>query len=308
MDRLEAMAMLVSSVEEGSLSAAARRMQIPVATLTRNVNDLEALVGTKLLVRTTRKLSLTDAGTEYVASARRILEQVDEQERRAAGEFTTPRGELVVTTPVQVARLRVLPVINQFLTQYPEIRIRLLQSDRNVDLVDSHADVAVRIGRLRDSSLVATRVGAVRVVVVANPELLEKHGVPQTPEDLRAFPCVVFDSPHLSPWRFRTPGTEQTFTIADVPRLLVSSPDAAADAAIDSIGATLLLEHDVASAVSAGKLQFILQEFEVEPIPIHLVHLSRNMMPVKLRRFIDFAVPKLRESLAEFGRVPSNQN
>src|SRR6185436_14192054 len=183
LDRLEAMAMLVASVEEGSLSAAARKLRIPVATLTRNVNDLEATVGTKLLVRTTRKLLLTDAGTDYVASARRILEQVDEQERRAAGEFTNPRGELVVTTPVQVARLRVLPVVNQFLTQFPEIRIQLLQSDRNIDLVDSPADVAVRIGRLADSSLVATRVGLLRVVVVASPALLKQHGVPRSPED-----------------------------------------------------------------------------------------------------------------------------
>jgi DNA-binding transcriptional LysR family regulator len=142
-------------------------------------------------------------------------------------------------------------------------------------------------------------------VVVASPRLLEKHGVPRTPEELRDFPCVVFDSPNLSPWRFRSPDTKQIFTIADVPRLLVSSPDAAADAAIDGIGATLLLEHDVAPAIKSGDLQFILQEFEVEPIPIHLVHLSRDMMPVKLRRFIDFAVPELRESLAEFGRNPS---
>jgi DNA-binding transcriptional LysR family regulator len=300
------MAMLVSSVEEGSLSAAARKMRIPVATLTRNVNDLESLVGTKLLVRTTRKLKLTDAGGEYVASAKRILEQVDEQERRAAGEFTIPRGELVVTTPVQVGRLRVLPVITQFLTSYPEIRIHLLQSDRNVDLVDSHADVAVRVGRLRDSSLVATRVGTLRVVVVASPALLAKRGEPTTPDDLRDYPCIVFDSPSLSPWRFRHPDTEQLFTIADVPRLLVSSPDAAADAAIDGVGATLLLEHDVAAAVNAGKLKYILQEYEVEPIPVHLVHFSRDMMPVKLRSFIDFAVPKLREALSDFGRIPES--
>ena len=299
------MAMLVSSVEEGSLSAAARKLRIPVATLTRNVNDLEAMVGTKLLVRTTRKLSLTDAGADYVAAARQILEQVDEQERRAAGEFTNPRGELVVTTPVQVARLRVLPVINQFLTLFPEIRIQLLQSDRNIDLVDSHADVAVRIGRLRDSSLVATRVGLLRVVVVASPVLLKKHGVPRSPEDLRGYPRVVFNSPFLSPWRFRHPEASEMHTITDTPRLLVSSPDAAADAAIDGVGATMLLEHDVAAAVRAGKLRFILQEFEVDPIPVHLVHLSRDMMPVKLRRFIDFAVPQLREALADFGRIPS---
>jgi DNA-binding transcriptional LysR family regulator len=206
---------------------------------------------------------------------------------------------------VQVARLRVLPVINQFLTLFPEIRIQLLQSDRNIDLVDSQADVAVRIGRLSNSSLVATRIGMLRVVVVASPSLLKKYGMPRMPEDLHEYPRVVFNSPFLSPWRFRHPDANEFHTLAGAPRLLVSSPDAAADAAIDGVGATMLLEHDVAEAVCAGKLRFILQEFEVDPIPMHLVHLSRDMMPVKLRRFIDFAVPKLREALADFGRAPS---
>lgn len=301
MDKLEAMAMLVASVEEGSLSAAARKLRIPVATLTRNVNDLEALVATKLLVRTTRKLLLTDVGGDYVAAARRILDQVDEQERRAVGEFTNPRGELVVATPVQVGQLRVLPVITQFLALFPEIRIQVLQSDRNIDLIDSHADAAVRIGRLSDSSLVAIRVGTLRVVVVASPNLLKKQGTPRLPKDLHEYPRVVFNSPFLSPWRFRHPDANEIYTVADTPRLLVSSPDAAADAAIDGVGATMVLEHDVAEAVSAGKLRFILQKFEVDPLPVHLVHLSRDM-PVKLRRFIDFAVPRLREALSDFGR------
>jgi DNA-binding transcriptional LysR family regulator len=305
LDRLQAMAMLVSSVEEGSLSAAARKLRIPVATLTRNVKDLETLVGTKLLIRSTRKLELTDAGADYLASAKQILEQVDEQERRAAGEFSAPRGELVITTPVQIARLRVLPVIDQFLALYPEIRIRLIQSDRNVDLIDSHADVAIRVGRLRDSSLVAARVGSLRVVVVASKVLLRKHGTPETPDDLRGYPWIVFDSPSLSPWRFCHPDTGQISTIAQIPRLLVSSPDAAVDAAIDGIGATLVLEHDVDAAIKAGNLDLVLQEFEIEPVPVHVVHLSRHVMPIKVRRFIDFAVPKLRETLAEFGRIPS---
>jgi len=297
--------MLVSAVEEGSLSAAARRLNIPVATLTRNVNDLEAQVGTRLLIRTTRKLALTDAGAEYVVTAKRILEDVDELERRAAGEFTTPRGELVITSPVQVARLRVLPVVNQFLALYPEIRIRLLQSDRIIDLVDVHADVAIRVGRLRDSNLIATRVGSLRVVTVASPAFLDKYGRPGTPEDLSNLPCVVFDSPSLSPWRYRSRDTGQIYTVADVPRLLVSSPDAAVDAAIDGIGATFILEHDVHQAVTEGKLVYILQEFEVEPLPVHVVYLSREAMPAKVRRFIDYAVPQLRKLLAEFGRIPS---
>lgn len=298
--------MLVSSIEEGSLSAAARKLNVSIPTLTRNVNDLETMVGTRLLIRTTRKLALTDAGVEYVAAAKRILEDVDELERRAAGEFTTPRGELVVTSPVQVGRLRVLPVINQFLALYPEIRIRLVQSDRIVDLIDVHADVAIRVGRLRDSSLVATRVGALRVVTVASPALLVKYGRPETPEDLSNFPCVIFDSPSLSPWRYRSKDTEQIYTVSNVPRLLVSSPDAAVDAAIAGIGVTFILEHDVHDAVKAGKLKYVLQEFELEPIPVHVIFLSREAMPAKLRRFIDYAVPQLRELLAEFGRIPSD--
>lgn len=296
--------MLVSSADEGSLSAAARKLNIPVATLTRNVNNLETLVGTKLLIRTTRKLAFTDAGLEYVATARRILEDVSELERRAAGEFTTPRGELVVSSPVQIARLRVLPVINQFLELYPEIRIRLLQSDRIIDLVDVHADVAIRVGHLRDSNLVAKRVGSLRVVMVASPALLDKYGWPETPEDLQAFPCVVFDSPSLSPWRYRRQDDGKICAINLVPRLLVSSPDAAVDAAINGIGVTSILEHDVYEAVKAGKLKYVLQKFEVEPIPVHVVFLSRDAMPAKLRRFIDYAVPTLRALLAEFGHTP----
>ena len=241
---------------------------------------------------------------DYVAAARQILEQVDEQERRAAGEFIAPRGELVVTTPVQVARLRVLPVIDQFLAEYPEIRIRLLQSDRDVDLIDAHAHVAVRVGRLRDSTLIATRVGSLRVVVVASSELREKHGEPQYPQELIGYPCVVFDSPNLAPWRFRDLVTGEISAIAAVPRLLVSSPDAAVDAAIDGIGATLVLEHDAAAAIKTEKLKVILQEFEIDPVPIHVLHLSKRVMPLKLRLFLDFAVPKLREMLADFGRTP----
>lgn len=300
------MRMLLSAVEKGSLSAAARGLHIPVSTLTRKVGDLEALLGARLLIRTTRKLVLTDAGMAYVAAARRILEQVDEQEREATGEFMTPSGELVITTPVQFGRLHVLPVINAFLAQFPDIKIRMLQSDRNVDLVDAHADLAVRIGRLADSSMIATGVGALRVVVCASPAFLDLHGTPRTPDDLAALPSVVFDSPYLSPWRFRLPqagGGGAVVSIAPGPRLQVSAPDTAADAAIAGTGTTMLLEHDVARAVEAGHLRILLPEFEVDPVPVNLVHVSRNMMPLKLRRFIDFAAPRLRESLSGMGRV-----
>jgi DNA-binding transcriptional LysR family regulator len=235
LDRFEAMAVLLSAVEKGSLSGAARELHMPVSTLTRRITDLEEYLGIRLLTRTTRQLKLTDAGASYVASARRILDQVHEQEREAKGEFTSPRGGLVIATPVQLGRLHLLPIINEFLPLYPEITVKLLQSDRNVDLVDAYADLAVLIGDLADSNLIATRVGSLRPIVCASPAFLKTHEMPREPDALAKLPCVVFNSPYLSPWRFRLPHTEKLVTITVDPRLQVSAPDAAVDAAIHGV-------------------------------------------------------------------------
>ncbi len=302
MDRLEAMEMLLSAVDRGSLSAAAREMKIPVSTLTRKVADLEEMLGTRLLIRTTRKLTLTDAGLSYVAAARRILDLVRDQEHEATGEFATAKGELVVTAPVQGGRLYVLPVINQFLAQYPDINVRLLLSDRNIDLIDSHADLAVRVGELADSNMIATRIGSLRSIVCASPALIAQHTAPREPADLLKYPCVVFNSPYLSPWRFRLPGTNKVSLLEVKPRLEVTSPDAAVSAAVDGAGVTFVFEHDADEALRNGQLEILLPKFEVEPVPVHLVHVSRNLMAVKLRHFIDFAAPRLRESMARFGK------
>lgn len=308
MDRLEAMAYLLSAVERGSLSAAARAQNIPVSTLTRKVSDLEEYLGIRLLIRTTRKLTLTDAGTGYVQAARDILDRVREQEQEATGEFATPRGELVIATPVQFGRVHVLPIISEFLRTYPEIKVRLLQSDRNVDLIDVQADIAVRIGRLPDSSMVATKVGSLRAIVSASPSLLTTQAIPRAPTDLLNFPCVIFDSPYLFPWRFRLPDSNEVIAIDVRPRLHVTAPDAAADAAIAGAGATLLLEHDVAQAIKSGQLAVLLPEYEVEPVPVHLLHISRVLMPIKLRCFIDFAAPRLRAALCGYGESPRIKN
>ncbi|BAO94150.1 transcriptional regulator LysR family (plasmid) [Caballeronia insecticola] len=289
-------------MDRGSLSAAARELKIPVSTLTRKVADLEEMLGTRLLIRTTRKLTLTDAGMSYVAAARRILDLVREQEHEATGEFATARGELVVTAPVQLGRLHVLPVINQFLERYPDITVRLLLSDRNIDLIDSHADLAVRIGELADSNMIATRVGSLRPIVCASPALLARHTAPREPDELVKYPCVVFNSPFLSPWRFRLPSTHKVYLLAVKPRLEVTSPDAAVSAAADGAGITYVFEHDADEALRNGQLEILLPQFEIDPVPVHLVHVSRNLMAVKLRHFIDFAAPRLRESLSRFGK------
>ncbi|CAB3764667.1 HTH-type transcriptional regulator DmlR [Burkholderia puraquae] len=296
------MEMLLTAVDRGSLSAAARELKIPVSTLTRKVADLEELLGTRLLIRTTRKLTLTDAGMSYVAAARRILDLVREQEHEATGEFATAKGELVVTAPVQLGRLHVLPVINQFLAQYPDITVRLLLSDRNIDLIDSHADLALRIGELADSSMIATRIGSLRPIVCASPAFLANRTPPREPDDLVKYSCVVFNSPYLSPWRFRLPSTSKIYVLGVKPRLEVTTPDAAVSAAVDNAGITYVFEHDADEALRNGQLEILLPQFEIEPVPVHLVHVSRNLMPIKLRHFIDFAAPKLRQSLSRFGK------
>ncbi|CDN46270.1 LysR family transcriptional regulator [Neorhizobium galegae] len=303
MDRFEAMSMLLEVVDKGSLSAAGRALRVPVPTLSRKISELEASLGARLLIRTTRKLTLTDAGATYVAAARRILEQVEDAEREAAGEFTAPKGELVITAPVMFGRLHVLPIVIDFLALFPEINIRLLLADRNVHLVDDHVDMAVRIGQLPDSALVATRIGSMRMVTCASPALLAVDGVPQTPEDLRRMPWVTFEGPIPSPIRHMlSAGSGTTAGMIAAPRLSVSTAEAAAEAAMRNVGVTRLLHYQVEDAIKAGALRIILESFEPEPAPIHLIHAARGQMPLKMRSFLDFATPRLRQAL---GRISS---
>ncbi|RUL75952.1 LysR family transcriptional regulator [Dyella choica] len=298
MDRLEAMSMLVAIADHGSFSAAARALRVPLATLSRKISDLEAHLGTRLLVRTTRKLTLTDAGANYVTAARRILEEVEGAEREATGEFTTPKGELVVTAPVFFGRLHVLPVVIDFLALYPQINLRLILTDRNVDLIEDQVDMAVRIGKLPDSSMVATQVGSMRTVTCASPKLLAGHGVPKQPDDLLKYPCVAVITPMPVPsWRFRMPRSQAMHDVPILPRLAVTTPEAAVQAAIRGVGVARLLQYQVADAVQDGTLQIVLQHYEPEPVPVNLLHALRGQMPLKMRSFIDFAAPRLRESL-----------
>jgi DNA-binding transcriptional LysR family regulator len=291
--------MLVAVAEKGGFSAAGRALNVPLATLSRKISDLEALLGTRLLVRTTRKVTLTDAGVAYVAAARRILEQVEDAEREAAGEFTAPRGELVLTAPTMFGRLHVLPVVADFLARFPEIRVRLLLSDKNLDLVEDHVDMAVRIGRLPDSSMVATQIGTMRTVTCSSPSLIDSYGVPQRPEDLLRMPCVALDAPVPTPgWRYRSPDTGAMFDVEVEPRLSVTTKDGAVEAAVITVGIVRLLHYQVAQPVMEGKLRIILDAFEPEPAPVNLLHLSRGLMPLKMRQFHDFAVPRLREAVS----------
>ena len=299
MDRLEAMAILLRVADRGSFSAASRELGVPLPTVSRKVNELERHLGTRLLVRTTRKVALTDAGATYAASARRILEEVDETERVAAGEFQVPRGELILTAPVFFGRLHILPIVTDFLAAFPEIDVRLVLSDRNLHLIADHVDMAVRIGTLPDSRLMATRVGTMRTVVCASPGLIAGHGLPRVPADLAHLACVNFE--FLAPaatWSFRAPGAKGTLEVPIRPRLTVSTAEAAVWAAARGVGATRVLHYQCADEVRAGTLKIVLADHEVAPLPIHLVHAGGGALPSKMRVFLDFAVRCLRDRLA----------
>jgi DNA-binding transcriptional LysR family regulator len=298
MDRFEAMSMLIEVADRGSFSAAARSMNVPVATLTRKVSELEAVLGATLLVRTTRKIDLTDAGASYVNAARRIVEQVEEAEQEAAGEFTAPKGRLVITAPIQFGQLHVLPVVADFLAQFPQIDVSLMLVDRNVRLVEDHVDMAVRIGKLQDSSMIATAIGSTRTVVCASPGMLAAHERPLTPLELERLPCISIDGPMSSSgWVFRDPETGLPLSAPVEPRLTVTTVEAAVRAAVRDVGVARLFHYQVAEAVAAGKLEIVLEPFEPAPLPVSLIHVARGQMPLKMRRFLDFALPRLRAAI-----------
>ena len=298
MDRLEAMSVFLAAVETGSLSAAGRRLDMPLATVSRKLSELEAHMRTRLLHRSTRALTLTDAGQGYLVACKRILEAVEEAERAAAGEYSAPKGELIVTAPILFGRLHVLPVVTEFLKAYPEVDVRLVLGDRVLNLRDDPVDLAIRIGSLPDSSLVASRVGSIRQVVCASPAYFARRGTPRKPEDLSTHDCISFEGLMFADvWKFGAGKSEVAVSVHS--RLIVNTADAAIDAAIDGAGVTRALSYQIAKARQAGALEVVLRNFEPEPWPVSLVHAGQGRLPLKLRAFLDYAAPRLRERLSE---------
>ncbi|MFJ3487430.1 LysR family transcriptional regulator [Pseudomonas sp. NPDC090202] len=295
------MSILVTVADEGSLSAAARRLGIPLATVSRKVAELEAHLKTRLLHRTTRQLALTEAGSSYVAACRRILEDVGEAERAATGEFAEPKGELVVTAPVVFGRLHVVPVVAEFLAQYPQINVSLMLTDRVVHLMEEHGDVAVRIGELPDSTLVASEVGKVRRVVCASPAYLSRRGVPETPNELAGHDCITFEV--LASKRAWVFGEGKSAVSVPVhSRLTLNTAEAAITAATLDAGLIRVLSYQVADAVAQDQLRVVLESFESAALPVSLVHKGQTPLPIKLRAFLDFVMPRLRQRISHLSR------
>jgi len=297
-DRLESMAVLLAAVEAGSLSAAGRKLGMPLATVSRKVADLESHLNARLLNRSSRKLTLTDAGEAYVAACRRILDAVEEAERDVAGEYVAPRGELTISAPVLFGALYVMPIVIAFLEAFPEIDMRVMLSDRVVNLLEERVDVAVRSGELPDSSLRARRLGTIRRVICGSPAYLQEHGTPVDPSELSAHTCITFESlAAADAWRFVVNQSESSVAVRS--RLIVDSAQSAVDAARAGIGVTRVLSYQIAHACRSGELEVVLSEFEPPPWPVNLVYASGRYQPIKVRAFLDFAAPRLQNGLRE---------
>jgi DNA-binding transcriptional LysR family regulator len=297
MDRVELMSLAVSIAEAGSLSAASRKLGMPVPTVSRKLSELEALLKTQLFHRSSRRVSLTDAGRSYVEACRRILEQVDDAEREASGEYRAPTGDMTVTSPWGVGHLHLLPLSCEFQKAYPDIGLRLLLTDRVVNPVENSIDVSIRIGPLPDSSLIATRIGSVRVVACASPDYLAARGRPLTPAHLIRHDCITIDETGVPrTWAFMEGGQEIAAPIRS--RLVVSTSEAAVVAAVAGSGVTRVMSYKMEAARQSGALDLVLEDFEKDPLPVHILFKERKPMPLKLRVFLDWLTPRLKARLA----------
>lgn len=297
MNQLHLMQVFVAVAEAESFAGGARRLGMSPPAVTRAVGGLEERLGVRLLTRTTRVVRLTEAGARYLEDARRILIEIEEADAAAAGVNAIPRGQLAITASVLFGKQYVIPIITEYLSTYGQTSVSALFVDRVVRFSDEGMDAGIRIGQLPDSSLRAIRVGQVRRVVVASPAYLEKHGIPQKPDELVKH-CLVASS-SLSPtndWIFRTSENENTVRVH--PRVTVNTNDSAMEAALKGYGLTRLLSYQVAPQLESGELKTVLSGYEGPALPVHVLHREGRYRNAKVRSFVDLAVDRLRANKA----------
>jgi DNA-binding transcriptional LysR family regulator len=295
MDKLSAMETFVCIVDHGSLTAAAETLDTSLPSVVRTLAALERELGVRLLNRTTRRIHLTDEGAQYLERCRAILSAVQESEAAFSAGRAEPQGRLAVTASVLFGRRYVAPIMTEFLRRHPKVTAELVFVDRMVNLIEEGVDVAVRIGRLRDSSLVAIPVGTVRRVICASPEYLRRAGTPRDPQDVRAHACVRHTG--LSPrgdWQFRVGRRVVTVPVKAV--ITCSDIDSSLEACVSGRGLGMFLSYQTATYRKERKLSYVLEEFETEPVPVQVVYAQTRLVTGKVRAFVDECVSRLRQA------------
>jgi len=292
LDRIHAMRVLVRIADTGSFAESARQLNMSPPGVSRAVAGLEDIVGARLLTRTTRSVKLTEVGARYVEDCRQILTAVEEAEAAASGSFAKPTGDLTITASVMFGQIYILPIVTEFLDAFPDVTGRLVFLDRVTNLIDEGIDVAIRIGHLPDSSYSAIKVGSVRRVICGAPDYFTKRGAPARPADLAAHRIIAATSAWTSvDWKF---GRREKETVRVSPDLFCNSNPAAIEAARSGWGLTRVLSYQVGPDLVAGALQTVLEEYEEQPLPVHIVHPEGRNASAKVRAFVDFAAERLR--------------
>ncbi|OFX11441.1 MAG: LysR family transcriptional regulator [Alphaproteobacteria bacterium RIFOXYD12_FULL_60_8] len=297
MDRLHEIEVFVAVATAGSFTKAGRRLRLSPPAVTRAISSLEDRLGARIFNRTTRSLSITDVGQRFLENARRILNDLDMAEKEAVGETAVPQGHLTITSSVTFGRLALTPIVCAFLNQHPRVSASLLLLDRVVNLIEEGIDLAVRIGPLPDSNLVGKKIGTVRRILVASPEYISSRGAPHSPTDLRDHSIIAFTG--LMPnreLRFLDGKSRNSVTVA--PRLEINDAVTAIAAAEMGDGITAALSYMVEDKIRKNQLIPVLDSFAPPPLPVHLVYPQSRLISSKLRAFIDFAAPRLRDTLS----------
>ena len=296
MDKLNAIAAFVQIVDRGSLTAAAEVLNKSLPSVVRTLAMLEDSLGVRLLNRTTRRISLTGEGRNYLQHCRKILADLEDAEQSISARQAEPAGALTITAPVLFGQLHVAPLVSEFIENFTQVQVDLLLLDRIVNLVEEGVDAGLRIAELEDSSMIATRLGAMRRVACASPGLLQKTGLPEHPTDLSERPCVRFSGTAAGDsWRFFEHG--KSFAVAVGGRFKSNQAAAAVEACARGIGFGLFLAYQVAPLIAAGKLQVVLAEFEPPPMPVSLVYPHARLIATRTRVFLDWMAPRLRTAL-----------
>lgn len=292
-DRAREMATFTVVVEQGSFSAAGRVLDLSPSAVSRSIDRIEARLGVRLLLRSTRALSLTAEGRDYLQAARRILRDLDDAEQQIADQGA-PRGRLRVSAALSHGRLCVVPLLGRFAALYPDILIDFALTDTLVDVAAGQADVAVRFGPLPDSALTARKLGETGRVIVASPDYLARHGTPQEPEDLHRHNCLNFNFRRAEPvWPFRRNG--QDFALSVNGSIEANNGETLGQLAAIGIGVARVGAFSVAEEIAEGQLVPILEGFNPGDVEqIHAVFVGGPSIPARIRAFVDFLADNLR--------------
>lgn len=286
--------MFVAVMETGSFTAAAERLGTSSGQASKLVSRLETRLGVRLLSRTTRAVSPTEAGQAYFDRLRPLLDEFDNLDASIRDASHAPRGRLRLTAPLTFGTMEIAPALNEFARQFPEIELDVAFTDRVVNLVDEGFDLAVRVGRPSDSSMIARKLCTVRLVVVGAPDYLERHGIPATPDDISAFDCIL-DANFREPGRWPFRGADgEALNVSVTGRIRYSNAEACLEAARAGLGLACLPTFIAGGALRAGSVKRVLEAFETEPYMVHALYPHSRHLAGKVRVLVDFLIERYR--------------